>query len=427
MARLFFVFCVVISTITPLSAKKNRLIIWSIDGFAAGYLSNPVIQKSAVWQRLLKRGIVFNPVETTIPALTYPAHTAMVTGFDTALHGLYGNHPVDPFNLSKNGWTWFTEDIRKKPLWDIVREQKKRVANILWPVTMMDMRRIHYHFPQFDRAKGEEEIKLMRVLSTPTLYREVERNTQISLTEYSSDIDRIRVAKYIWQKKKPNLMLLYTPGLDSIQHANGEYSKSALEHLELLGVEIEKFLKEIYRKKELHTALLIVSDHGFTTFKGMCFPNTILHGMGFIESKVQSWSYFFDTAGGVARLLHNGDTTPFPIDQFKKNIKESCPDIDVVDRGHADFERLQKKYDRNAELFLVARAQVLLSRSWAGKEVYSPKVTGHTHGFLPERKDMQTVAIAFTPHKERVYKIRYTKDIFRFACNYLGLKCPATK
>lgn len=423
---LFAIFCF-LGGISPVLAKRSRLVIWSIDGFAAGYLTNPKFQESEVWQRLLKRGKVFAPVETTIPAVTYPAHTAMVTGTETAAHHLYSNHPVDPFNLSKDGWTWYSEDVKAKPIWDYARDQGKSVANIMWPVTMTSMGRIRYHFPQFDRAKGPEETKLMRVLATPGLYREVELNAKASLTEHSSDTDRIRAGKYIWHKKKPDLMLLYNPGLDTIEHGNGAYSGPALAHLDYLGHEIERFLGEIAKNRARErTAVIIVSDHGFMTFRGKCHPNAILKNMGYIDPAKYRWSYAFDTAGGVARLVANTNAPAFRAKEFAAELTGKCPDIDFVGADHEDFETLRARYDTKAKAFLVGRGQVLMSASWK-QDVYLPEATGHTHGFLPDRPDMHTLAMVFTPDKKSPVKISRVQDTFRFACSWLKLKCPRAK
>ncbi len=425
--RLFIFTALLYSGAVFSAAPRRRLIIWSIDGFAAGYLTNPDFQKSAVWQRLLRRGKVFAPVETTIPAVTYPAHTAMVTGVDTAMHRLHSNHPVDPFNLSKDGWTWYSEDIHAKPLWDFAREQGKSVANIMWPVTMLGTGRIKYHIPQFDRARGPEELKLMRAISTPGLHREVEAHTQVQLNEHSGDAERIRAGKYIWKTKRPDLMLLYNPGLDTLEHGNGAYSAAALAHLEFLGAEIELFLKEQGKLRARdRTAVLIVSDHGFMTFHGKCHPNAILKNMGYIDAAKQRWQYAFDTAGGVARLVANNNAPAFRKQEFGDILTQNCPDIELVAAGHEDFARLKSRYDAKAQVFLVGRANVLMSAS-ANKEIYNAEATGHTHGFLPDRPDMHTLAIAFTPDRRSPVKITQTKDTFRFACSWLKLKCPARK
>jgi hypothetical protein len=414
-----------------IAAPRHRMIVWSIDGFAAGYFDREEIIESAVWQRLLKRGRLFRPVETTTPSVTYPAHTAMVTGRDTAHHQVHGNHPVDIFNDAKDGWTWYAEDIAGPTLWGIAKKCGKKVANLQWPVTMLSAGRIAYHVPQFDRAKGPEEEKLMRVLSTPGLYRDIEENTGVALTEHSSDTDRIRAARYVWKSRKPDLMLLYNPGLDTIEHGDGPYSKPAFKHLEKLGHEIEAFLDEIERGADAqHIRVLIVSDHGFLTYQGKCFPNSILKSMGYIDIDARRWSYYFETAGGVARLVRNeasapGVAAPFAEKAFAERLQTSCPGIEVVGEGHDLFGKLRQSYDKNSSLFLVSKDKTVMTA--AINKVEFADVKGHTHGFLPDRPDMHTVAILFGSGRAKAQKIRHVKQVFGGVCSWLNLKCPAQK
>lgn len=421
---LFFLtsFCISISAAPK--RGRHRLIIWSVDGFAAGYFEKDEFKNSAVWQRLLKQARVFKPVETTIPAVTYPAHTSMVTGVDPAQHHIYSNHPVDPWGASKDGWTWFTEDVAVPTLWDRAAKRGKSVANLQWPVTMMPGSKIQYHIPQFDRAKGPEEQKLMRVLSTPGLHREIEKNTGVSLTEHSGDDERNKAARYIWQKKKPDLMLLYNPGLDSIEHAHGAYSEAAFRHLELLGHEIEKFLAHIRRvSPHDQVRVLLVSDHGFMTYKGKCYPNVILKSMGYINPDRAQWTYYFETAGGVARLVAKPGAAPFAAKTFAERLTGACGGIDVITEYDEEFEALRSRYSRNSVAFLVSRGDVLMSAGFRKGE-FEAKATGHTHGFLPDRPDMHTVALLFGSERSKAMKITHVKHTYNLACSWLNLHCP---
>jgi len=406
------------------SPKPRRLIVWSIDGFAAGYLNHPEFRRLPVWQRLLRRAQVFDGVETTYPAVTYPAHTSMVTGVPAAKHRLRSNHPVDPFNYSKGAWTWYLGDVASKTIWDIARAQNRRVANLMWPVTMTEAGRIRYHIPQFDRAKGPEEVKMMRVLSTPGIHREIEQKTGVALTEYSSDAERFKAAQYIWQAKKPDIMYFYQPGLDSLEHAKGAYTPAVFEHLAALGNHIETMLKQSQARRD--TSILIVSDHGFMTFKGKCYPNVILQKLGYVDPARKTWDYWFDTAGGLARLVDNNSKFEFDHKAAKKEIEAACPTIAYVDQNHEDFKLLRNEYSANSAAFLVSREKVLLNASLASV-VFDENATGHTHGFLPEREDMKTVAILFSPVKNQKIRIRNVADVFRATCRLAGLKCPVQK
>jgi hypothetical protein len=408
-------------------ARERRLIIWSIDGFAAGYLKDEKFQKSPVWQRLLKHGRTYAAVRTTIPSITYPAHTTMVTGLEPAAHGLVSNHPVDPFNLSRGGWTWYSQDIRGQPLWETARSRKLRVANLQWPVTMMNPSKIRYHIPQFDRGAGEEESKLMRAISTPGLYDEIIRHTGVALTEHSSDSDRAKAARFIWKAKRPQLMLLYTPGLDSLEHQYGPYTAQTFQQLDTLGYQIEKVLADIKAdKNRSETLLLIVSDHGFTKYQGRCFPNAILEQMGYIDPQKGRWTYLFDTAGGVARLTQRGRPKSFEATEFTRRLRAACPDVEVVTPGDKAFEAFHNAYDRKATVFLFSKTSTHISADRDSK-LFIPEITGFTHGFLPERADMKTVAFAFNPSKKHVGKVSSVRDIHQIACNWLRLPCKARK
>lgn len=425
MRRGFLAAGLFLALLFPASARESRrrLIIWSIDGFAAGYLKQPRFAENENWQYLLAQARVYADVETTVPAVTYPAHTSMVTGVHPADHGIQSNHPVDPFNLAKNGWTWYTADVRARPLWDIARAHNRSVANMQWPVTMTHPSRMRWHIPQFDRARGPEEAKLMRVISTPGLHREIENATGVSLTEYSADRERLDAALYVWKTKKPDLMLLYHPGLDATEHASGAYSPAAYDALDDLGKMAEKLVRTVRAPGNENTAVLIVSDHGFTTFRGKCYPNTLLQQQGFIHSEQKTWSFYFDTAGGVARLVRNtGILQVFPAARLAALIGEHCPGIEFIDRSHADYGYLRSVYSKDAEAFLVSRSDVVMSPAW-GVQVFDEAATGHTHGFLPKREDMKTVALAFTGKGRTTQPIRHVRDTFRFACRWLHLEC----
>lgn len=422
-----FVFIFLALSLSAVVAKKRktperRLVIISIDGFAAPYLKDHRITEDSVWKKLLTQAHRYPSVETVLPAVTFPAHTSMVTGRDPAEHGIRGNHPVDPFGFSRGGWTWFMQDIRTKTLWDVLRRHRKTAANIMWPVTMTEGARIRWHIPQFDRASGSEEEKLVRVLSTPGLYNAIEKNTNIALTEYSSDDDRFSAALWVWKKKKPDLMMLYLPGFDMVEHTHGPYTEDAFAHLLALGRKIDTFVNAVRSNRREDVGVLIVSDHGFMTFQGRCFPNVILKQQGLIDAEKKTWDYYFDTSGGVARLVKNSETQKeFPVEHFTKALEENCPTMEVVTPTHALYSKFHTAYDTESRLFLLSRENALFSPGFHGT-IWDEKATGHTHGFFPERDDMKTTALFFGPKKWNAYPIKTVKDTYYFALRWLKIR-----
>lgn len=398
---------------------KRRLIICSIDGFAAGYLKHEHITQSPVWSKLLGEARVFSQVTTTLPSVTYPAHTSMMTGRDPAQHGITSNHPIDPFDSSRRGWSWYAEDIRGKTLWEVAQRAGLVVANVEWPVTVggLASAKIAYNIPQYDRGSGPEETKLMRALSTPGLHREVEAATGISVTELSTDSERFRVAKHIWQKKRPDLMLLYNPGLDTIEHTSGAYSAQAFAQLDILGREISS-LRSLLKGPD--DGLLVVSDHGFTSIKGRCFPNAILRDMRLIDPALRTWLYYFETSGGVARLAKADAAGEFPLKEFKTSIELTCPDIQVITAENGHFNRFRREYDAKASVFLWASGRVSMTNTMPEK-AFDPNLAGYSHGFLPEDAEMQTSALFFSNKRVKTRPISHVKDVYAFSTHWLRL------
>ncbi len=60
----------------------------------------------------------------SIPTVTYPSHTTLVTGVWPATHGIYANTTFDPLQKNYQGWYWYTEDLRVDTLWDAAQERR---------------------------------------------------------------------------------------------------------------------------------------------------------------------------------------------------------------------------------------------------------------------------------------------------------------
>src|SRR3954464_49233 len=86
-------------------------------------------------QQLAFEGVRADAVRTVFPALTYPAHTTLVTGALPAAHGIFHNRPFDPAGRSE-AWAWEASRIRVPALWDAVRAAGGTTASVGWPVTV---------------------------------------------------------------------------------------------------------------------------------------------------------------------------------------------------------------------------------------------------------------------------------------------------
>ena len=414
------------------SSPRHQLIIWSIDGLASAYFTDPEkkIQRYPAWKNALSQLELKSGIQSTLPSVTFPAHTSIVTGKFPAEHLITGNHWIDPFGQNGAAWTWFFEDIGVKTLQQYARDRHLKTANILWPVTLGS--KFTYSFPQFNRAKGSDETKLMRVLAGASLYDEVYRNVGVKITDYTPDAARVSTALYLKQKYAVDLTLLYTTDLDTIEHQYGAFSSEAYGQLEKIGDQLTRVIDTLRRENlkpnaSTTTALLIVSDHGFMPFEKQCFPNAILRQMGYIDAQNLTWQFLFETSGGAARLVRHASAGTFDATQFATLMKAACPSIAVI--GALDqvlYTRMRHEYSKQSDIFLLSSDQTSIGSAWS-REPFDAEAKGFTHGFDNTREEMQTVMAFVVPGRlsqvKRLKNVSHVKDAFSVSCRWLGLKC----
>lgn len=98
------------------------MIVLSVDGFPAHYISDPKYHVYFPKLANLFQTYGVSEIKTVNPSVTYPAHTSMVTGLDPAEHGIYNNTLSDPFEKNDGGWMWYAEDISVPTLWDLAKK-----------------------------------------------------------------------------------------------------------------------------------------------------------------------------------------------------------------------------------------------------------------------------------------------------------------
>src|SRR6059036_1475450 len=91
-------------------ADGHRVIVISIDGFAAFYWSDPQARVPTL-RHLAERGAVASGVETVFPSTTWPTHVSLMTGVSPRAHGVVANHVL-------NRRTGAPEDLTGDPVYD---------------------------------------------------------------------------------------------------------------------------------------------------------------------------------------------------------------------------------------------------------------------------------------------------------------------
>src|ERR1700735_752034 len=87
--------CLTLIAASPQAAESDRhVIVVSLDGFPAYMLQDPKLPLP-VLRRLIREGGVADGMMPINPTVTWPNHTAMVSGVNAARHGvIYNGLPV---------------------------------------------------------------------------------------------------------------------------------------------------------------------------------------------------------------------------------------------------------------------------------------------------------------------------------------------
>src|SRR5579884_338769 len=233
-------------------AHHRHVLVISVDGMRSRFYMNPPPSAQIPnLLRLKKAGSFAEAVEGVYPTLTYPSHTTIVTGCLPAQHGIYTNLSSRTAGKNPYDWFWFARSIKCVTLWGEARSHGLTTASITWPVTTGAD--IDWDVPEILKALGSPQGRL------------------------SEDSLRVRLAVYVLEKHKPDLMLVHLADLDEAEHHRGPASSEAAAILSQVDGHIGKILKAVQDAGlEADTDVFIVSDHGFLPIRRIIHPNTLL-------------------------------------------------------------------------------------------------------------------------------------------------------
>lgn len=205
-------------------------------------------------------------VKTVFPALTYPAHTTLVTGCEPARHGIGQNQPFQPEKKPEmRAWYWEERQVKRETLFQAVKREGGRCASMLWPVTGKS-RAIRWNFPEVLALPGENQVLKMLAYGTPgwILHMELKHGRERkSIHEpYLSDY-AVTLAEDVIRAHQPELTALHLVDVDEMRHRHGVNSTEAWEGIKRNVKRVSTLWQVMQSTPGMEDALLVVvSDHG---------------------------------------------------------------------------------------------------------------------------------------------------------------------
>ena len=347
-------------------------------------------------RRYLRDGAHASSVRGVLPTVTYPSHTTMMTGVWPARHGIYANETWDPLHRNQGGWYWYAEDIQAPTLWQAASRAGYAVGSISWPVTA-GASGITFNIPEYWRAQTPDDLKLLRLVSTPGLVAEFEKD----VGEYTVNLDaveagdweRTRYAIAMIQRKGVRFLTLHLAAFDHVEHSDGPYSARAFAALE----EIDKMVGEIeaaLRQADPRAAVCVVSDHGFAAVDHQLNLNVALVKAGLLKlnaggTAIQDWKAQPWLNGGSAAIILND-----PADAATRAKVEEVLRSVAADPANGVERVLDRKAIADmggaptATFWLDMKSNFVMGGALTGPLVREISRRG-THGFAPTHPELQ--------------------------------------
>ena len=272
--------------------KSKHVVLVSIDGLAASYLSEPRA-KLPTLHNLAAEGASAKGMLTSFPSVTWPSHTSLITGVAPAKHGVIGNAVWDRKNnraLTYIGDPELTKDeaIRVPTLYDAASAAGLNCGSVIWPCCN-DAKSLRWVIPDSNK------VDLHAKYTTPGFVEELGKSgIDISKLgvwgwnkQYSTERDVLyaKVANYLLEKHGVNLLLVHLVTPDGVEHNYGPHTPEAYQAV----AESDQRIAEIWaalQKPPLagNSTLFVVSDHGFAPYEKFIRPNVVLKELGLIAA-----------------------------------------------------------------------------------------------------------------------------------------------
>jgi predicted AlkP superfamily pyrophosphatase or phosphodiesterase len=374
----------------------ERVVIVSVDG-----LRPDDCARLPVMGELAREGAFAAPPEgalSVMPTVTYPAHTSMVTGVVPRRHGITTNSGPDPSADGKNvsGWRWFRSDVRVPTLYDAAFDAGLRTALLQWPVTVGA--RATALVPEFWIKGVEDDLKVVRLLSTPGLFDRLEQRypgfSQRYVPNKVVDDAVIDAALAIIDPLWPQLMLVHIIEVDGASHQFGPDSTEADAARHSADSQLARLLAALRASPAWpNTVLVVVSDHGFLPVTKQVAPRVQLAARG-LQDRV-----WMNSSGGSAYFYlqapEDAEAAALTRSMFEELAADAANGIGtVLDRAAiADAGG-----DADAFLAIEALPGFIVSRDHSGPAVAAASAHARgTHGYLPLRPEMRATMLFYGP------------------------------
>lgn len=244
--------------------------------------------------------------------------------------------------------------------------------------------------------------------------------------EHGKNQNIAKIAAYIIQKSKPELMTIHVFSVDGASHATGRTGPRVQEAVadadEAVGIIIDALKKAGIWDS---TVLMVGGDHGFYDVKKSISPNVLLKEAGLMNDvKTGDWKAQFNSSGGSAFLYLKNPADKATASKVKA-LLEAQPDSVKQYYRIITREQMDKGgFNPNVAFALTGEHDAAFGNATTGSIVKPGK--GGTHGHFPDTKNIRTGLVAHGPgiRKGAVIEEMNVRDMTPIMVKLLGIPFP---
>ena len=402
----FLCLCATILIVSAVSAfanekkiqKDRTVVVISLDGFPAYALDDPRLPIPTL-RKLAREGVMAASMRPVNPTVTWPNHTAIVTGVDPSQHHVLFNgllvRPADGAKPTIEPWRDKEQMVHAPTIYDIAYNAGLTTAQVDW-VAIYGAKTITWKFPELPDPNGAIEHELIDAgLVTPEQLRTYEASSQAWQDEIWT-----AAAEDILEKHKPNLLLFHLLTLDDTNHEYAPMSPASFTAMAFLDAKVKQILDTLDRTGLTKNAtVIIVSDHGFRTYKHKIHPNVLLKEKGLLHDvagQVKGDAWVLPEGGTAVAYVTDPNRKAELVPELQK-ILAHAEGVDQV-YGVEEFSKLglpvPAASDQAPDLVLTATPDYMFSGESEGDFITHVADAG-THGYINSDPKMQAIFIAW--------------------------------
>lgn len=406
---------------------NSKLIVISIDALGAVDID---LHKNDLptLSYLIDHGTHVKKIEGIYPTLTYPSHVTLVTGKYPNKHGIVNNTKTQATRLSPD-WFWYSKEIQVPTLYDIAKQEGKKTASFLWPVTASSS--IDYNIAEiFPNRIWTNQVMISLKASSPLFLLQMNQKyghlRKGIMQPYLDDFVTACAIDTI-QNKQPDLTLIHLVDMDSMRHAYGVQSSEAIAALKRQDARVKKIIDATKKNGTFSTTnFVILGDHYQIDVEKMIKLNTLFVKKGWAELKPNgaiknNWQVYAKSCDGSTYIYCKQNSSIDP-----REIYQEVSAIEGIETVYSSKEAASMGADPNATLMVEAKpgyyfndeADGNLIETISKEDIGKPNRYFGVHGFHPQKPNYETTACFFGPdikEKQKVDRAKLVDEAPTFA------------